>query len=202
MTNITRNIVARITANQKGWVFTPKDFLDIGTRAAVDKVMSRLSKNGSIRKIARGIYDSPKIAPHIGLLSPNIDDLAKIIANKTGDRIFYSGAMATNLLGLSSQLPMKTVYSTTGKSCIKKVGNQSIVFKHTRIPIFDHLALQANLALQSMAYLGKSALDNDMICQYSQKLSDKDKIDISKVSPHLPAWMSDAIHKMQGSIHG
>jgi hypothetical protein len=99
MTNITKNIIARITTNQKGWVFSPKDFLDIGTRAAIDQVMSRLTKSGFIRKIARGIYDYPKTNPAIGALSPNIDDLAKIVANKTGDRIFHSGAMATNLLG-------------------------------------------------------------------------------------------------------
>lgn len=201
MTNITKNIITRITINQKGWVFSPKDFLDIGARAAVDQVMSRLTKSGFIRKIARGIYDYPKTHPTIGILSPNIDDLAKIVANKTGDRIFHSGAMATNLLGLSTQLPMKIVYATTGKSCVKKIGQQNIVFQHTRIPIFDDLPLPCNLALQSMAYLGKAALDDDMIHQYSQKLSNDDKLKISKVVAHLPAWMSDAIHKIQGNIH-
>ena len=202
MTNITKNIIARIATNQRGWVFSPKDFLDIGARAAVDQVMSRLTKSGFIRKIARGIYDYPKINPAIGILSPNIDDLAKIIASKTGDRIFHSGAMATNLLGLSTQLPMKTVYATTGKSCVRQVSNRNIIFQHTRIPIFDDLPLPCNLALQSMAYLGKAALDDDMIYQYSQKLSNDDKLKISKVVTHLPAWMSDAIHKIQGNIHG
>ncbi|MGB4191995.1 MAG: DUF6088 family protein [Rickettsiales bacterium] len=196
MTNISKNIIARITTNQKGWGFSPKDFLDIGARAAVNQVMSRLT-----RKIARGIYDYPKTNPTIGILSPNIDDLAKIVANKTGDRIFHSGAMATNLLGLSTQLPMKIVYATTGKSCVRQVGNQNIVFQHTRIPIFDGLPLPYNLALQSMAYLGKAALDDDMIHQYSQKLSNDDKLKISKVVAHLPSWMSDAIHKIQGNIH-
>jgi hypothetical protein len=202
MTNITKNIITRITTNQKGWIFSPKDFLDIGARASIDQVMSRLTKSGFIRKIARGIYDYPKINPAIGVLSPNIDDLAKIVASKTGDRIFHSGAMATNLLGISTQVPMKIVYATTGKSCVKKVGKQNIVFQHTRIPIFEDLPLPCNLALQSMAYLGKAALDEDMIHQYSQKLSNDDKLKISKVASNLPAWMSDAIHKIQGTIHG
>jgi Family of unknown function (DUF6088) len=202
MTNITQDIINRITAKQRGWVFSPKDFLDIGARAAVDQVMSRLTKSGFIRKIARGIYDYPKTSPAIGMLSPNIDDLAKIIASKTGDRIFHSGAMATNLLGLSTQVPVKTVYATTGKSCVKKIGNRSIIFQHTRIPIFDDLTFPCNLALQSMAYLGKDALDHEMISQYSQKLSDDDKLSISKVASYLPAWMSDAIHKIQGDLHG
>jgi hypothetical protein len=202
MTNITKNITQRITANQRGWVFSPKDLLDLGARAAIDKVLSRLTKSGLIRKVARGIYDYPKTNDTIGVLSPNVDDLAKLIASKTGDRIFHSGATATNLLGLSTQVPAKIAYATTGKSCVKKIGNRSIIFQHTRIPIFDDLAFPCNLTLQSMAYLGKDALDKDILRQYSQKLSSDDKLSISKVAPYLPAWMSDAIHKMQDDIHG
>ncbi len=202
MTNITKNITQRITANQRGWVFSPKDLLDLGARAAIDKVLSRLTKSGLIRKVARGIYDYPKTNDTIGVLSPNVDDLVKLIASKTGDRIFHSGATATNLLGLSTQVPAKIAYATTGKSCVKKIGNRSIIFQHTRIPIFDDLAFPCNLTLQSMAYLGKDALDKDILRQYSQKLSSDDKLSISKVAPYLPAWMSDAIHKMQDDIHG
>ena len=200
MTNLTKSIIARITKNKRGWVFSPKDFFDISTRATIDQVLSRLTKSGFIRKISRGIYDFPKSNPAIGIISPNIDDLARIIASKTGDRIFHSGAMATNLLGLSTQVPAKIVYTTTGKSCVKKIGNRSIIFQHTRIPIFDNLPFLCNLALQSMVYLGKDALDNDMIHQYSQKLSNDDKLNISKMASYLPAWMSDAIHKIQGNI--
>lgn len=202
MSSITKNIIARIITNQRGWVFSPKNFLDIGTRDSVDQVMSRLTKTGFIRKIARGIYDYPRTHPAIGIISPNIDDLARIVASKTGDRIFHSGAMATNLLGLSTQVPAKVVYATTGKSCIKKIGNCSIIFKHTRIPILDDLSLPCNLALQSMAYIGKNYLDSDMIRRYSQKLSNDDKISISKATPYIPAWMSDAIHKIQDAAHG
>jgi hypothetical protein len=53
-----------------------------------------------------------------------------------------------------------------------------------------------------MSYLGQDALDQDMINQYAQKLSNDDKLKISKVAAYLPAWMSDAIHKISGNIHG
>jgi hypothetical protein len=202
MTNITKSIIDRIIAKQQGWVFSPKDFLDLGSRALVDKVISRLNQKGFIRKVSRGIYDYPKINPQIGAISPSMDDLAKVIASKTGDRIFYSGAMATNLLGLSTQVPMKIAYSTTGKSCVKKIGNNNIIFKHTRVPIFDDLPLPANLALQSMAYLGKKAIDDDLIHQYAQKLSNNDKLSITRAIPFIPAWMSDIIHKIQSSANG
>jgi hypothetical protein len=44
MTSITDKLINRIQRKKRGWVFTPKDFLDLGTRAAVDKVLSRLTR--------------------------------------------------------------------------------------------------------------------------------------------------------------
>lgn len=202
MKSITSKIITRINSKQRGWIFSPKDFLDLGSRAIVDKVMSRLTKNGTIRKISRGIYDYPRINKTIGIISPNMDDLAKIIASKTKNKIFCSGAMAANLIGLSTQMPMKSSYLTTGPSIIKKIGNHNIIFKHTRVPIFEDLPYIANLTLQSMVYLGKNAIDDNTINHYAKKLSANDKLAISKTIPNIPSWMADVIHKIQSRAHG
>jgi hypothetical protein len=164
--------------------------------------MSRLTKQGTIRKIARGVYDYPKINDLIGAISPDMDDLARIIAAKTNDQIFCSGAMAANLIGISTQMPMKLTYATSGPSRVKKIGDLDIIFKHTRIPILDYLPYIANLTLQSMAYLGKKAIDDDIIAHYAKKLSQDDMVNLSKAASHLPAWMTDAILKIQHRING
>jgi Transcriptional regulator, AbiEi antitoxin len=41
-------------------VFTPKDFLDLGSRAAIDRALSRLVVSGQLRRIGRGFYDFPR----------------------------------------------------------------------------------------------------------------------------------------------
>src|ERR1035437_9415636 len=55
-------------------VWTPNDFLDMGSRAAVDKVLQRLATSNTIRRIDRGRYDVPRVnrltgnpppAPHV-----------------------------------------------------------------------------------------------------------------------------------------
>jgi hypothetical protein len=48
--------------------------------------------------------------------------------------------MAANLLGFSTQVPAKIVYTTTGKSCIKKIGNINIIFQHARVPLIDDIS--------------------------------------------------------------
>ena len=69
-------IKRRIIGKGRGAVFTPADFLDLGSRASVDQTLSRLTDQGVIRRLARGIYDYPKTSPRLGRLSPDPDAVA------------------------------------------------------------------------------------------------------------------------------
>jgi Family of unknown function (DUF6088) len=41
-------------------VWTPTDFLDLGSRDAIDQALSRMTSAGDIRRITRGLYDLPR----------------------------------------------------------------------------------------------------------------------------------------------
>ena len=77
----------RARAGGRGGVFTPRDFLDVATRAAVDQALSRLAKGGKLRRLARGLYDFPKVHPKLGPLSPAPDDVAQALARETGSQV-------------------------------------------------------------------------------------------------------------------
>ena len=117
---VANTITRRIRAKGRGWVFTPKDFLDVGVRATVDQTLSRLARKDDIRRLDRGLYDYPKQHDKLGTLSPSAGDLAQALATKTGDKIFPSGATSANYLGLSTQVPARPVYLTNGSSKTKK----------------------------------------------------------------------------------
>lgn len=202
MSAIATTILKRIRAKQRGWVFTPKDFLDVGTRAAVDQTLSRLAKKGLIRRLGRGVYDFPKQHPDLGTLSPNADDLAQALSAKTGDRVFPSGAMAANYLGLSTQVPAKTTYLTNGQSRTKKIAGRTITFKHARVPILDRLSLTANFMLQAFSYLGKDGIDDQAILHCAKRLNDRDIKGLSAATAYIPAWMADIIYQIQQMKHG
>jgi predicted transcriptional regulator of viral defense system len=197
MDTITGKIIRRIKAKRRGWVFTPKDLLDIGTRAAVDKVLSRLVKQGMIRRLGHGLYDFPKTHKLLGVLSPNADNIARAVASKTGDIAHPSGAMAANMLGLSTQVPAKPVYLTNGVSRTAKLGSQTIAIKHARVPIIHNAPVKVNYTLQALSYLGKSSIDDQVINRFSKILSDSDMRDLHAVMSHMPGWMADTIHKIQ-----
>jgi len=132
MTASTTNaILKRIRAKHRGWVFTPRQFAHLGTRAAVDQVLSRLQRTGQIRRLARGVYEFPKVHPKIGVLSPSPEAVAKAMAERTGSRISVSGAKAANLLGLSTQVPMQNVFWTEGPSRTVRIGNRTVTLNRT-----------------------------------------------------------------------
>src|ERR1700747_403109 len=114
--SIDSRIIATIHGRGRGSVFVPADFLDIGSREAVGLALHRLARKGTIRRLARGVYDFPKQHPVLGLLSPSADDVAKALAGRDRPRLQPSGAYAANALGLSDQVPARAVYLTDGPS--------------------------------------------------------------------------------------
>jgi len=82
MKSIEKRMVNRMHGKGRGWCFTPRSFLDIGGRSAIDPALSRLAKKGTIRRLARGLYDYPRKHPKIGLLAPNPSAVARALTNR------------------------------------------------------------------------------------------------------------------------
>jgi len=194
--------IKRRAQSRKGWVFTPKDFLDIGSRAAVDKALTRLAGQGVIRRLDRGVYDYPRKDPTLGVLSPTADSLAVALATKLGNKLFPSGATAANLLGLSTQVPGRVTYMTDGLSRVQKVAGRTITFKHARTPILSHVPDKVNYTLQALAYLGKMNVDDTVIDRCASQLDDRDLKALAGAKSVVSGWMADAITRIESAKHG
>jgi len=60
-------ILSLIMSRPAGWVFTPADLSDLGSRDAVAGALKRHKKAGLIRQVARGLYDSFPVLIQINL---------------------------------------------------------------------------------------------------------------------------------------
>ncbi len=49
--SISRYIISRIYGRGRGSVFTPNDFIDLGSRDAIDQSLHRLTELGTIRRV-------------------------------------------------------------------------------------------------------------------------------------------------------
>jgi hypothetical protein len=199
MKSITDQIISRIKRRKPGWVFTPKDFLDVGSRAAVDQVLSRLVKQGMVQRIDRGIYYYPKHSKLLGARSPTPDNIARALA--PGDKIFPSGAMAANLMRLSTQVPVKLAYLTNATDRTRRVAGQTIQLKRARVAWLNNIPDHANLTLQALSYLGRKSVDDQIINLCANMLTNKDLDALHQAMGYIPSWMADVIHKIGLARH-
>jgi len=176
MPTIKEKITARIHRWGAGRAFTPKDFLDLGSRGMVDVTLSQLVSAGVIRRVARGLYDYPKHSDALGLtLSPDIDEIARAIARRFRWRIIPSGDWAANALGLSTQVPAKITYLSDGPNREFELGKQTIHFKHAR-PKETRIENQlSSLVIQALRYLGKDEVGSEVISRLRTRLSPAEK---------------------------
>lgn len=193
MTTISDTILRRIRAKKRGWVFTPKDFIDIAPRGTIDVTLYRLINKGIIRKLDHGIYDFPVIHPKLGALTPNPDLIAKAVASKTGDIIHPSGARAANQLGIDLQVPSKPAYLTSRSSIKKNIANYPITLRHSKYTSNDKLNSNVINAVNALRHLGKDHITQENVSQINRILSKKDKLQLKKYISKFPDWLAPII---------
>ncbi len=188
MESIESKILSRIRGHGRGAVFIPTDFLDLGSRRAIDLALHRLVKKGTLRRLARGLYDYPKTHPKLGLLSPPVDDIAKALAGKHRLRLQPSGAYAANLLGLSEQVPAKVVFLTDGSTRKVRVRNQTIELRRTtpRAMAADGVT---GLVIEGLRNLGRAHVTRNRVAHLRKLLSATDRARLLKNLALAPAWM-------------
>src|SRR5882762_4862244 len=186
-TSTTNAILKRIRAKHRGWIFTPKQFAHLSTRAAIDQALSRLQRTGQIRRLARGVYEFPKVHPKIGVLSPSPEAVAKAMAERTGSRISVSGAKAANLLGLSTQVPMQNLFWTEGPSRTVRIGNQTVALKHVAPSKMIGAGTEAGVVIQAVRSLGKKGVHEIPVHALAKQLPRPVKRAVKRLTPAAPA---------------
>lgn len=196
MQSIDFTILKRIRGQGRGSVIVPNHFLDLGSRQAVDLALHRLTKNGTLRRIGRGLYDYPRRDPKLGVLFPSIDAIATAIKGRDATRIQAAGSYAANLLGLSEQVPLKVVFLTDGISRRIQIGKQQIIFKRTTPRNMAVAGKTSGLVIQALRHLGKRHIDDSVIAKLKKKLTKEDKKQLLKALRYAPAWIADIMREV------
>ena len=179
----------RIIDHGRGWCFTPMHFSDLGSDASIRKALSQLQKQNIIRRLAQGVYDYPKMHDLLGIIPPDLNEVAKAIAEKNGVQIQPAGAHAANLVGLSVQVPGRIIFLTEGPSRKVKIGNQEIIFKKTTKKIMSSAGTREGLLIQALKNLGKDHIDQIARAQIAEFLKDSNEKEIRQNMKFAPAWI-------------
>lgn len=199
MSDIQGQIFERIRRSGRGKVFTPKDFLHLGSRQAIDQGLSRLAKAGKIRRLGRGLYQFPRMNPRLGIpLSPDTDEIAEALARQTGTRIAPSGATAANQLGLSTQVPAKPVYLTDGRSRQVRAGGLVFIMKHVAPKDLPAGSRVSATVFQALRHVGRDAVNPKLIARIRRKLSRKHRAKLLHDARYTTDWIAETAKQIAG----
>ncbi len=170
-------------------MYVPGDFLDLGSREAIDLALHRLVKNGVLRRLARGLYDFSERHPVLGLLSPSAQTIAEALAGRDRTRLQPAGAYAANLLGLSEQVPAKAVFLTDGATRTVKIGSTTIQLRRTTPRNMATAGRLSGLLIQAFRELGKEHVTPERVEHLKRSLPVEKRRDLLKDVKLAPAWM-------------
>jgi predicted transcriptional regulator of viral defense system len=152
--SVNQIIELKINRFKPGQVFSPSDFKELGTSTSIRKALSRLVESGLAERMGQGIYVIPKNDKIFGKVLPSMEHLAEALAKKEHVKIKPSGQYALNKVGLSTQVPMRLVFLTTGNSKRIQIGKSAIIFKSTTA---KKLSMKGDIT--SLLFLGLEELD-------------------------------------------
>ena len=196
MQAIDNKIKSRVYGRGRGSVFTPNGFLDLGSRDAVDKALSRCVAKGSFRRLGRGLYDFPRQDREFGTLFPSIDAIANALKGRDAIRLQPSGAYAANLLGLTEQVPMRAVFLTDGNARRMQLDKRQIILKHTTPRNVATAGRTSGLVIQALRWLGKKHVDDQIIKKLRAVLTPQDKRQLIADIRYAPAWIADVMRQV------
>jgi hypothetical protein len=194
--SVDSQVLARIYRKRKGWVFTPSDFLDLGSRRAVGLALMRHTKAGTIRKLARGLYDYPREDPRAGAIAASTQEIANALKGRDNVRLQLSGGHAANRLGISDQVPVRTVFLTDGPSRRVQLGRRQIVLKQTTPRQMATAGRVSGTVIQALRWLGRQNVDGRVLATLRRNLSDADKQQLLKDLRYAPAWVADVMREV------
>lgn len=203
-------ILKRIRSGGRGAVFTPKDFLDLGSRYATDQVFSRLVRSGDIQRLSRGLYFYPRVNAKLGIpLTPDVDQIAQAVGRRTGSRMIPSGAAAANIFGLSTQVPAKIVYLSDGRSRRIRIGKKmELEIRHVAPKELPLGSPTSAMVFQALRHLGQPAVDTHVVARLRAAIRTRDKKTLLRDARYTTDWIADIVRqisrpeKKSGAGHG
>ncbi len=183
-----------------GEPFTSTQFKGLGTRASVDQTLSRLVKQGEMVRVSRGVFVRPKKSRYVGQVMPEPSKVAQAIANAHGETIQVHGAEAARLLGLTTQMPLQSVFYTRSREL--KLGKLQLILKHVAPRKLALSGRPSGLALSALWYLGKKQVSPRTIKTIQEKLAPEAFEELKAETRSMPAWMSDTLHRYEKEATG
>ena len=157
------------------------------------RILAQKCKEGSFMKLSKGIYYKA-VMTRFGPLLPTVDKVLQAVARRDNAKILPSGNAVLNQLGLSTQVPMRLVYLTSGSARVLDIGGTKIKLKRSVPKTFEYQGQLMPLIAQALKALGKENVGEEerqvlrrLLTEHPEKESFEHDLRL------MPAWMQKEI---------
>ena len=194
MPSLPAQIMSYAAESPEATLLCPSALLHLGSRAAVDQALSRLARKGKLMRVCQGVYVRP-IQSRFGLRPPNIEKVLAALSALWAETIVPCGGMAANVLGLTTQVPVRSVYLTSGPNRKLKLGGLSVELRHA--PRWQLVAPHrpAGDAVRALAWLGPEEVEENLET-LENRLSPEDIDELAATRAVMPAWLAEPVSAM------
>lgn len=200
--SVKADILERIKKRGKGYIFFPSDFPTVGTAETVLLALHRLVKEKAILRLGKGIYYYPKFDEELGIiLLPSLEQIAHAIAKRDGVKIRPTGAKALNELGLSTQVPLKVVFLTSGRSKTIRIGKNTITFQSENGRLMKLKGNVLGKLLLGLENLGKQFIDPELQLEIEKIISRFTPEEIRQEAKKASPWIRDLLVNAEKKAH-
>ena len=206
MSTLKSQISALIEAADPGPVRVPSDFAQLSGRDAIDKTLQRMVQAGALRRIDRGLYDSPKVNRLTKRpTTPDYRSVLDAIARRDQLRLLVDGMTAANDLGLTDAVPARVTIHTDSRRRAVQLDQLTIEFKQTA-PSRLYWAGRPAMRVVQALYWMKDTLTSErslVLSKLTKVLADPVhgatiRRDLLEGFNVLPAWMQGLIRELPG----
>ena len=197
MPSLPRLIMEHAAESPEGSLLCPNVLLHLGNRDAVDQALSRLARSGRLSRVCQGVYVRP-VETRFGPRPPSVDKLIESLTALWGETIVPCGGAAANALGLTTQVPVRSVYLTSGPNRKLKLGEGTVHLRHA--PRWQLVAPHraAGDAVRALAWLGPQEV-KESLSVIARKLSAEDLGELAASRAMMPAWIAEPVSVMVAS---
>ena len=194
MPSLPSQIISNAAGPPEGKLLCPSALLHLGSRAAVDQALSRLARKGALMRICQGIYVLP-IQTRFGPRPPSVEKVIASLSELWGETIVPCGGAAANVLGLSTQVPVRSVYLTSGPNRRLTLGELTVELRHA--PRWQLAAPHrpAGEAVRALSWLGPDEVKEGLNL-IGRKLTAEDFQELAASRAVMPAWIAEPVSTM------
>lgn len=185
---------------EKGKPFSKQVFSGCGSDASVRRALSRLTEEGELVRVARGVYARPKANRFFGTSMPAPEEVAKVLAKRRGEQIALHGAELARQFGLSTQIPTQASFYTTGRTREVPVATAHVFFEHAPQGLVEQAGTPAGRALLALHYLGEKRATPDVIGAIRRRVPPEAFRTIQ--SQRVPPWIREHLQSLESAAGG